>query len=826
MIPERWDEIKNKLHVALQLQPAQRNAYLHDLGTVDPELRREVESLIASHEEAGTAFLNASATRAILEPEDRSAPAALTGKRIGAYQIVEQIGTGGMGEVYRAFRSDDEYQKQVAIKLVRAGQDSGFVVSRFKNERQILASLDHPNIARLFDGGTTEDGVPYFVMELIEGEPIDDYCNQRKLSIADRLKLFSQVCSAVQYAHQRLIIHRDIKPGNILVTSEGVAKLLDFGIAKILDTETMGGRVEATLTIFRVMTPGYASPEQIKGEAFTTASDVYSLGVVLYELLTGRHPYRRADNTPQEVAHAACETEPEKPSSAARRTGTVRDSDTPGSGPVTAAFGDSVEKLSKKLRGDLDNIILMALRKEPQRRYASVEQFSEDIRRHLNHEAVLAVPASLGYRMRKFARRYRGTLAAACALALVLVVAALVIIRQGIRVNREAAVADAVNEFLQNDLLAQAGSSAQSGPNTNPDPHLEVRTALDRAAGRIEGKFTKQPEVEASIRDTIGWTYVDLGLYAEAQKQLERALELRRRVLGEEDARTLESLARLGRAVYQQGRYAEAEALESQALEAQRRVLGPEHPDTLKSMNSLANTYYDEGKYAQDEALLSQTLEIRRRVLGPEHPDTLQSMLDLALLYLNEGKYAQAEALDTQTLEIRKRVLGPEHPETLDSMHILAYVYNDEAKYTQSEALNAQVLEIRKRVLGPEHPDTLDSMNDLAADYVAQGKYAQAEGLYTQTLEIRKRVLGPEHPKTAEILYSLACVAALRGDKDRAIVLMSQSVDHGLSPRLDLRFEKDTDLSSLYGDSRFTALISHAKQVAEAKQRAATPASQ
>jgi eukaryotic-like serine/threonine-protein kinase len=825
MIPEHWDEIKEKLNAVLSLKRHQRAAYIDEVAAANPELRHELESLLASHDQAGTDFLNTSAAQAVLE-QASGAPALTIGKRIGAYQIVEQIGAGGMGEVYRAFRIDDEYQKQVAIKLVRAGQDSGFVLSRFKNERQIMASLDHPNIARLFDGGTTDEGVPYFVMELIEGEPIDEYCNHHKLSIAERLGLFSQVCSAVQYAHQRLIIHRDIKPGNILVTSEGVAKLLDFGIAKILDAEAVTGRFEPTLTMFRVMTPGYASPEQIKGEPITTASDVYSLGVVLYELLTACHPYRQADSTPQEVAHAACETEPEKPSAAVRRTETVQDSDTPGTGPATAAFGDSVEKLSKKLRGDLDNIILMALRKEPQRRYASAEQFAGDIRRHLNHEAVLAVPPSLGYWARKFARRYRGALAAACSLALVLIVAAVVIIRQGIRVNREAAVADAVNEFLQNDLLAQAGSSAQSGLNTNPDPHLEVRTALDRAAGRIEGKFAKQPDVEASIRDTIGWTYVDLGLYAEAQKQLERTLQLRQSMLGADDARTLSAAARLGRVAHLQGNYAEAEALETQALDAQRRVLGLEHPDTLKSMNNLANTYYEERKFALAEALYTQTLEIRKRVLGTEHPDTLQSMLDLALLYLNEEKYAPAEALAIQTLGVRKRVLGPEHPDTLGSMLILAWVYNNEEKYTESEALNTQVLEIRKRVLGPEHPETLSTMNNLAANYVAEGNYAKAEELFTQTWEIRKRVLGPEHPQTAGTLYNLGCMAALRGDKDRAILLLGQSVDHGLSPRLDARMEKDEDLSSLHGDPRFAALVSHAKQVAEAKQRAATPASQ
>jgi eukaryotic-like serine/threonine-protein kinase len=503
MIPERWDEIKNKLHVVLELQPAQRNTYLHDL---DPQLRRELESLIASHEEAGTAFLNASATRTILELEDRSAPAALTGKRIGAYEIVEQIGTGGMGEVYRAFRIDDEYQKQVAIKLVRAGQDSGFVVNRFKNERQILASLDHANIARLFDGGTTDKGVPYFVMELIEGEPIDEYCNHRKLPVSERLRLFSQVCSAVQYAHQRLIIHRDIKPGNILVTSAGVAKLLDFGIAKILDTEAVTGRFEPTLTVFHVMTPGYASPEQIKGEPITTASDVFSLGVVLYELLTGRHPYRRADSTPQEVSLAACETEPEKPSTAVRRTETVPDSDTPGTGPATAAFGDSAEKLSKKLRGDLDNIILMAMRKEPQRRYASVEQFAEDMRRHLENLPVIARKDTARYRTGKFITRHKAGVAAA--------IAVMVSLAVGLAVSMyEARVARAQQQRaeqnfkdvreLANSLIFTVRDDIHELAGSTPVEARIVQTGLqylDRLQSQANGNAALLRELAAAYR--------------------------------------------------------------------------------------------------------------------------------------------------------------------------------------------------------------------------------------------------------------------------------------------------------------------------------------
>src|SRR5579863_4322420 len=346
--PERWRHAKELLATALEMDLDARSVYLDQACVNDPALRVELDRLLAADQQAGGQFLNTPAITTEIAPTSGNSARPRVGRRVGPYQIVEEIGAGGMGEVYRAFRADDQYRKQVAIKLVRAGQDSSFVVSRFKNERQILASLDHPNIARLHDGGTTEDGLPYFVMELIDGQPIDQYCAQRGLSVPERLKLFMQVCSAVQYAHQRLIIHRDIKPGNILVASDGTPKLLDFGIAKILDPEAVTGQIEATLTVFRILTPGYASPEQVKGEPITTASDVYSLGVVLYELLTGRHPYRGPSSTPQEIARAVCEVEPERPSTAVRRMETTerhRDSQAPSA--ATDILDSSIERRGK-----------------------------------------------------------------------------------------------------------------------------------------------------------------------------------------------------------------------------------------------------------------------------------------------------------------------------------------------------------------------------------------------------------------------------------------------------------------------------------------------
>jgi non-specific serine/threonine protein kinase/serine/threonine-protein kinase len=515
MIREHWGSVKEKLQAALDLEPEKRRAYLDEAAGSDPELRRELESLLVAHEKAGTDFLNTPTAPATAMAETTKRSEIFIGRRIGPFQIINQIGAGGMGEVYRAFRID-EYEKEVAIKVVRAGQESGFSVSRFKNERQILARLDHPNIARLLDGGTTDDGLPYFVMDFIEGKPIDEYCVSHKLPTEDRLKLFSQVCSAVQYAHQRLIIHRDIKPSNIVVTSDGTPKLLDFGIAKILDPEAPAGQFERTLTIFRALTPGYASPEQVKGETITTASDVYSLGVVLYELLTGRHPYRKPNSTAQEMSRAVCEVEPEKPSTAVRRRTADEIAREPRSLALSDGRDNSTEKLSKRLRGDIDNIVLMALRKEPQRRYASVEQFSEDIRRHLENLPVLARKDTVSYRTSKFVSRHKAGVVTAILLTLTLLGALAITLWEARVARQQAAVARAqqsraerrFNDVrkLANSLIFEVHDSIRNLPGATQARKLVVGRALeylDSLSREASGDPALQSEL-ATAYDSVG----------------------------------------------------------------------------------------------------------------------------------------------------------------------------------------------------------------------------------------------------------------------------------------------------------------------------------
>jgi len=730
-------------HEALALPADERPAYLAE-NCSDPGIRSELESLIAcATDSTAPSIVNAIESVAL-----SVSAGGLIGQTVGAYRLTGVIGHGGMGTVYRAVRADDQFEKTVAIKVLRFPGGSPALLERFLRERQILASLEHPSITRLLDGGAwtppgSNEPQPYIVMEHVEGLPLTTYCEQHKLALPQRLHLFRRICDALSYAHRQLVVHRDVKPGNILVTADGNPKLLDFGISRLLDPTTESGATSLATTSFVAMTPDYASPEQVRGGPVSTLTDVYALGAVLYELLAGRRAHQFSTHDPLVIAREICEREVEPPG----------------------------------INGELDLIVLKAMQKEPVRRYQSVEQFSEDIRRYLAGLPIIARRDTLAYRAGKFARRHWLGLTATGIVFLALVGGVGASTWEARRADREAAVAQAVNDFLQNGLLAQASATRQSGSAAKPDPHLEVRTALDRAAARIAGKFDRQPEVEAAIRNTIGQAYLDLGLYPDARAQLEGALGLRRRVLGPENPMTANTMGRLARVAFLQAKYMEAEALLGKTLEIQRRVLSKEHPETLDSMNGLANVYWRQGKYGQADALGSQVLDIRRRVLGPEHPSTLISMSNLALVYRDEGKYSQAEALYSQTLDIRRRLLGAEHPDTLASMNNLFSFYRAQGKYAQAEALGAQTLEIYRRVLGPVHPDTLASLNNLANVYYSQGKYAQAEALHRQALELKRRVLGSEHHDTLFSMNNLALVYSQQGKYGQAEALYSQTLE-------------------------------------------------
>jgi non-specific serine/threonine protein kinase/serine/threonine-protein kinase len=561
MEPERWQNVERIYLAALQFEGSERKSFVERNCGADAALQAEVESLL-KYAERPARFFDSPAFEVVaraladdLRAEDNSQSSRMTDARIAQYRIVGKLGAGGMGDVYRAVRADDQYEKQVAIKLVRQGLDSESVYNRFRQERQILAGFEHENIARLIDGGSTEEGHPYFVMELVEGQPIDGYCDERKLGVVARLGLFQKVCSAVQYAHQRLVVHRDIKPSNILVTADGIPKLLDFGIATILSADADSQRADPTVTALRVMTPQFASPEQLRGGVITTATDIYSLGVVLYRLLSGHLPYRTASNSPYDLSHAICEVEPAKPSTAVGQFGQVLDSSftdakretlkvTPES--VSGNRNTSPEKLRKTLSGDLDQILLKALRKEPQRRYASAQDFSEDLRSYALGLPVSARRVTVGYRGGKFIRRHKLSVAATAAVALFMVAGAVAIVREARIARMQEARADRrFNDVrkLANSQLFDIYDKIQNLPGSTTarkalvDDALQYLDSLAQEAGDVPDLQRELAAAYERVGDVQGNPqFANLGDTAGSIASYRKALQIRNALARDEHA--------------------------------------------------------------------------------------------------------------------------------------------------------------------------------------------------------------------------------------------------------------------------------------------------
>jgi serine/threonine-protein kinase len=747
MTPERLEQVERLFHEAVRLDPDRRQAFLNEACAGDQDMQAEVESLIASDEQAEQ---NERAVEKVIcgvvgefVKDDQLAP---VGMRIGPYELVREVGRGGMGAVYLAERVDQAYRKQVVIKLVKRGMDTDEVLRRFRHERQILADLDHPNIARLLDGGTTEDGRPYFVMEYIEGQPIHHYCDAHKLSIVERLNLFRTVCSAVHYAHQNLVVHRDLKPSNILVTADGVPKLLDFGIAKVLQSEGPTETLTATAVELRPMTPEYASPEQVRGEPVTTASDVYSLGVLLYELLTGRRPYQFKSSLPQEIERVITEEEPEKPS-------------------------DSL------LRGDLDTIVLMAMRKEPQRRYASVQQFSEDIRRHLVGLPVIARKDTLSYRAGKFVSRHRVGVGVTAVFVLLVIgfgasmaVQSARLARERDAATRERMKAEQVSAFLI-DLFKVSDPSEAKGRT------ITAQEILNKGAEKITTELKGQPEVQATVMDTIGRVYENLGLYDNAAALLEAALKLRRQTFGAEHPAVAQSLNNLAEVVRKQGAHTAAESLYREALQMQLKLLGPEHPDVAESLDNLAIALEDNGDYKAAEPLFRDALQMRRKLFGEEHVEVAESLNNLGVLLWRTGDYDAAEPLLRQALAAKRNLLGEEHPDVALGLDNLAVVLHLKSDYEAAEPVYREALALFRKLLGPEHPDVATNLSNLAVLLYEKSDYAAAEQMLREALDIQRKRFGEHSAVVANSLTHLATVRRAQGDYSGAEPLYRQALE-------------------------------------------------
>jgi eukaryotic-like serine/threonine-protein kinase len=773
MKPDRWRQIDQILQAALDRDPRERSAFLEEVCAEDASLLGEVESLIKSHDEAQSFIespLLEDPTKILMERPDRP----VANRLIGAYKIIREIGHGGMGTVFLASRADEQYRKAVAIKLIRRGMDTDSILSRFRHERQILASLDHPNIARLLEGGTTEDGLPYFVMEYIEGQTVDQYCDTHKLTTSERLKLFRTVCSAVHYAHQNLVVHRDIKPTNILVTADGVPKLLDFGIAKLLKPEMYAQTIAPTETMVRPMTPDYASPEQVRSQPITTATDIYSLGVLLYELLTGRRPYRIRSSHPEEMEKAICEQEPERPSTAINRTETVSGSEGGAQATLTPEMVSKTregqpDKLRRKLAGDLDNIVLKAMRKEAQRRYASVEQFSEDIRRHLEGLPVIARKDTFGYRAGKFIQRHKVSVAVSAMFVIIIIASVITIMLQSARVARERDKAQKVSAFLVDIFKVSDPSEAKGNAIT-------AREILDRGADKVRQELRDQPEVQATLLDTMGNVYRSLGLYDRATPLLEEALITRRQLFGNENGDVAVSLFDLGMLLYDKGDYAGAETVHREALAIRRQRLGRENLDVAESLNALAGTLRARSDFAVAEPLYREALAMRRKLVGQDDVTVALYINDLALLLTEKGDFSGAEPLQREALALQRKWLGEENTEVAVNLNNLALLLQRKGDNAGAVPYYRESLEIRRKLYGEEHPNVAFGMANLGSALYLTGDYAAAEPLFRRALELRRKLLPPGHLYIGHSLLGLGRVLADKGDPLSAEPLLREGV--------------------------------------------------
>ncbi len=766
-----WNRVKPVLDQALTLPPQDRGPFLDRACASDSSLRLVVERCLdelAQLEQS--AFMEVPAAARV--PLNAIGSPALDADnpndgviRIGPYQTVRPIGHGGMGTIYLAERVDGQFEHQVALKLIKWSPYTKTIEPRFLHERQILARLQHPNIARLYDGGVTDDGRPYFVMEYIQGQSITDYCDTHQLSIKKRLALFLQVCTALQYAHQNLVVHRDVKPSNILVTEPGEVKLLDFGIAKMLSgvTETV-----VTQPGGPALTPDYAAPEQVKGEAITAATDVYALGILLYELLSGHRPYQVQGTSMADWVRVICETEPYPPSLLVAQQQDARDAETVLSEPLSTARATTPLRLRRQLAGDLDTIVLKALRKEPERRYGSVEAFASDITRYLENIPILARRDTLGYRLGKFAVRHRFGIGV---LAVLVVLVAGFTWRTVVERNRaetSAIQANEVSDFLVDLFTMSDPLSAEEvrGGTT------EVRVFLERGASQIEA-LSDQGEVQSMLRGVLGRLYRALGEYEEAERFLRAALEQRRALYGEQSVEVAQSMHDLGQLLRLWGGeaggdgegnvYGEAEALFRSALALRKALLGEEHVDVAETLNNLAVVLREQGKYAEAEAMFRESLALWKKSTGEESRSIATVLNNLAAAFREQGKYAEAETMLREALVLWKKSLGEEHPEVAVGMENLANILYRQGSYAEAETMHREVLALRKKLLGEEHPDVAAGKNNLALVLRQQGKYAEAETMHREALASWKKSLGEENFNVAAAQNNLALVLSHQG---------------------------------------------------------------
>jgi len=817
-----WRErIEAIFEEALDMPAAARSAWLAEACGEDRQLQAEVEALLAASAQPD-GILGAPAAALAMSLVEERAPA----RRIGPYRVLRELGRGGMGVVYLAERSDGHFRRRVAVKLLRASPDADELHRRFLAERQILASLSHPNIAQLLDGGVSEGQLPYLVIEFVDGVSITDYCDRQRLGIEARLRLFQAICAAVHHAHRNLVLHRDLKPGNILVTTDGQVKLLDFGIAKLLNPDLSAAEQPVTHTAFRLMTPAYASPEQVRGESLTTASDVYALGLVLYELLTGWQAHQVESDAPREVIEAVCEREPDRPSVRVRRIA----AGAPADGRQRAAIGElrdaSPARLARQLHGDLDAIVMMALRKEPGRRYGSADLLAADIARYLEGLSVLAHRGSGWYRAGKVLRRHRRLAVAGALLALSLVGGATAAawqagIAQLERDRATLALADSERALRQSEEVTSflVGLFEASDPSEGRRDTLTAADLLRRGATRVE-RLSTEPLVQARMLDALGRVHVSLGDLSQGERFGSRALELRRAHLGTQHQETAATAARLADVLRRRGAYARAESLAAEALTVRRGLPAPSSGEVAASLRQLSGLAVYRGDLSRAVSLMREAIAVRR--VDQRHDDslTVRDLLTLgSVLWRNgrlsdglgalreavavaervnaapsaqtaetklrlsdrlaelPGDLSEAESLARGALEETRAALGAEHPQTASVMQQVGGRLSQRGQHAEAQRLLRDALALQRRAHGPSHPTVAASMNALAAALSRSGQVAEAEAVAREALPIWEATYGPRHSAYAGALGGLAEFLELRGALDSAAQLHRRAVE-------------------------------------------------
>lgn len=827
----QWQRVKDLFDQALQHDAVDREAFLSRACGADSSLRAEIDSLLSAYARSD------GLSQPLLSVEET--PEAEPDQSVGSYRLIRKIGEGGMGQVWLA-EQVEPLRRQVALKLIRTGLGGETLLQRFAAERQSLALMEHPAIAKVFDAGATPGGQPYLVMEYVAGEPITRYCDGKKLGIRDRLELFAKVCDGVQHAHQKAILHRDLKPANILVVEidgEPQPRIIDFGLAQVLEPGADSMLPDARELM--AGTPGYMSPEQASGGDIDSRTDVYSLGVVVYELLTGQLPLDDRRWAQESLSESGKQRDMVvRPSvRIAEKTDSARQ--------AAEQRGAPQRRLARQIAGDLDLIVLKAIEKDRALRYGTPAELAADTRRYLRHDPVDAHPASAGYQVRKFIRRHRVGTAMALVLALLLVAFTVVQALELRRIARERDREERIADFMTG--MFKVSDPGQSHGNT-----VTAREILDKASTQIESGLSHDPDTQTRMMMVMGAVYENLGIYDRAASLYREAAAIRERQLGPENSDTLKSKASLAWTLYRGGRYhdaetmlrqilavdlrrsgdnnpdtidvmdylgavlneeghsGEAESLERQVLSWRRRVLGDGSPATAVAMNHLALALQSQGRWSEAEAMDRSQIELWRQIEGSDSPRGLYAADNLAIILYREGRLSDAETLDRQTLAAKQRVLGPDHPETVRSMNTLTAVLTDEGKLPEAQVLAEQVVALRARVLGPEHPLTLSATSNLAEILTRRGEYGRAHELLEKTRATEIRVMGLDNPTTANATYNLACLELRLGRRDDALQLLRQAIDHGLAGWIVTAMPQDPDLAALRADPRFGELLAYA----------------